>query len=713
MANKTVYPYGTNGQLPSSIGLVNDLYTGGVDKALTAEQGKIIGDGLFSTPVDLSGFVASTGIINSVDHWESSGGTCIFLPVEPGKVYKLSNTDENNNSHNVNYSFLTAAGVGSQGTTPAYATGYSGRVIINYGVTILVTAPADAKYLYLRKTLSDGDYILPLVSLWDTNIAEKIKGAQDASSALYEVKWSDLRTYTNIAIGTAKKWGSGIGDCMMLPIFPGWKYKVVQKTTNNAHIAILSQWKPGTSTDPVQFATGWDDRVVVQRGAEPYVFTAPNDAVAMYIRLTDSQGNPQTPEAVYTYNQDYELQVATFNSSFNETNVDPIVSKFCALADGKDNIETFMFFTDPHLTNRSRYEGVDDYVRDKYISTLQRYYNSMPMDTCICGGDLIDDAHTSQEACALLGFYDGVFRKMFRNFHCLLGNHDTNPYSGSGGQADWVNALPYKTVRNLIFREEKETYYSFDAVKTKFYMMNSGMSYLKTMTNSTYNQYLGPRWEQIAWLGNKLLTDDAPNSIIAMHIYANADTEEEWFSTETGIRAYGIHEFGLNCKRLAVAYNNRESITLNGNTYDFSASTGRVMFIMCGHCHADYIDTSGEIPIVCTTDLQGGYWDNGEKKYSLTATFDCDLADLDNKTLYAVRVGAGVSRIVNYSPKSVSAGSTLSLTKKVSGTVTWTSRDTTIATVSNGTVTGVSAGVVGIIATNAAGEEEYWIIKVE
>lgn len=44
MANTTVYPYGTNGELPSSIGLVNDLVTGGADKALTAEQGKALNE---------------------------------------------------------------------------------------------------------------------------------------------------------------------------------------------------------------------------------------------------------------------------------------------------------------------------------------------------------------------------------------------------------------------------------------------------------------------------------------------------------------------------------------------------------------------------------------------------------------------------------------------------------------------------------------------
>ena len=46
MANKTVYPYGTGGSLPSSIGIIDDLKTGGADKALSADQGKVIGNTL-------------------------------------------------------------------------------------------------------------------------------------------------------------------------------------------------------------------------------------------------------------------------------------------------------------------------------------------------------------------------------------------------------------------------------------------------------------------------------------------------------------------------------------------------------------------------------------------------------------------------------------------------------------------------------------------
>lgn len=43
MANTTIYPFGTGGELPSNIGIINDIVTGGVDKALSAEQGKVLG----------------------------------------------------------------------------------------------------------------------------------------------------------------------------------------------------------------------------------------------------------------------------------------------------------------------------------------------------------------------------------------------------------------------------------------------------------------------------------------------------------------------------------------------------------------------------------------------------------------------------------------------------------------------------------------------
>ena len=60
MANQTVYPYGTGGSLPSSIGIINDLKTGGADKALSAEQGKVIGNAFGVSTVLTSEFSTLT-----------------------------------------------------------------------------------------------------------------------------------------------------------------------------------------------------------------------------------------------------------------------------------------------------------------------------------------------------------------------------------------------------------------------------------------------------------------------------------------------------------------------------------------------------------------------------------------------------------------------------------------------------------------------------
>ena len=44
MANSTIYPYGTGGYASSGNGIVNDLKTGGADKALSAAMGKLLGN---------------------------------------------------------------------------------------------------------------------------------------------------------------------------------------------------------------------------------------------------------------------------------------------------------------------------------------------------------------------------------------------------------------------------------------------------------------------------------------------------------------------------------------------------------------------------------------------------------------------------------------------------------------------------------------------
>lgn len=161
MANQTVYPYGTGGSLPSSIGLVNDLTTGGVDKALTAEMGKQLGtlidqldlavNGTSSGDYEWVDIDLDTGTpINSYIHgtqnkWLSSTTWCgRIFQVVPGQKYKITASP----SALTNYAFLRSGPVNN--LTPYYATGssFSGDIAAGQS-SPEETAPNDANYLYV------------------------------------------------------------------------------------------------------------------------------------------------------------------------------------------------------------------------------------------------------------------------------------------------------------------------------------------------------------------------------------------------------------------------------------------------------------------------------------------------------------------------------------------------------------------------------------
>lgn len=152
MAKSTVYPYGTDGQLPSSIGLVNDLTTGGVNKALTAEQGKVLGEkiGSLIENVDLSQFAQSECCLGK-EWWYT--GKHIAISVAPGDILRLSLLKYGkyvSGAYGMYFGFVTSS------YSPPYSSGDSvpyvagtGRVRCALGAKNELIAPANCAYLVL------------------------------------------------------------------------------------------------------------------------------------------------------------------------------------------------------------------------------------------------------------------------------------------------------------------------------------------------------------------------------------------------------------------------------------------------------------------------------------------------------------------------------------------------------------------------------------
>ena len=144
MADKTVYPYGQNGNLPNSIGIVNDLTTGGADQALSAEQGKILGEMLLGG----QGTFASA-------YDKARANTTHFFP------WLLQDTDENGDTitkmiwHVGNKRFIDAIGADIDG--------------VKNGVTAWVSSACDMKVNGKTFQLQEGENNISLSEIGATN----------------------------------------------------------------------------------------------------------------------------------------------------------------------------------------------------------------------------------------------------------------------------------------------------------------------------------------------------------------------------------------------------------------------------------------------------------------------------------------------------------------------------------------------------------------
>lgn len=157
-------------EIPGVVDIVDNLVDGGSDKALSAEQGKIlrdvIGDGFFTEiqPIDLTTLAVQLCTIGTTFWYRRPSpeqGTHIAVPVTPGKKYRLF-LDASVPASSF-YCFVTSS------YNPPYAnndpipfvSSESSRYQLNRGSEIVLTAPHDAAFLCLVYEDGAGNNIFP------------------------------------------------------------------------------------------------------------------------------------------------------------------------------------------------------------------------------------------------------------------------------------------------------------------------------------------------------------------------------------------------------------------------------------------------------------------------------------------------------------------------------------------------------------------------
>lgn len=304
--------------------------------------------------------------------------------------------------------------------------------------------------------------------------------------------------------------------------------------------------------------------------------------------------------------------------------------EFSSLFLNTGKVESFLWWSDAHWITNSGYE--EEFK--KSIVRLKKYYEATPTSFVINSGDNISHLEPI-EACKRLGYLNAVTSSNFDRHYSIVGNHDYNmTQDGSNPEKE----LSSDTIRNLLLRDRDHTYYSFDGDNTRFYVLDStsrwwfAPDYSSTMPAIITACNLMK--EQIPWFANKLKEDDKVNSAIIIH--ATHDNRPFKEGETTPPLGECLLPFMKDILDICKAYNNKTSITLYGNTYNFADCKGTMRFVLAGHTHKDDVFVVNDIPVVILRTAQKG---QSGASHSNDFPFDLCLVDYGSNTLKTVRVG--------------------------------------------------------------------------
>ena len=333
--------------------------------------------------------------------------------------------------------------------------------------------------------------------------------------------------------------------------------------------------------------------------------------------------------------------------------------------------DTFMFVTDVHW-----------YRNQQMSPKLIRYLlNHLNINLVALGGDLITEGTKNTEIEESLKCVK-AFR--FTDILTLIafGNHDNN-----SNQTDASQRLDTNTIYSLFFKEfensvefmtdtEFSFYYDKPANKTRYIFLDMG----DDGVSKAFTAYEPFR-------DTLLSTPSGYKIVIVAHIID-----------------YGTFTSSLG--QMIDAYNARTTVTVNSVVCDFSSGAGTILLCLGGHRHFDAeTATPGGVPITLTDcDAMLSQASSQTAGTITEQCFDVVSVDYTNNIAYYERVGRGKGRILHLTPVQAPA----TLTTSLSGTITWSSSDDSIATVTNGAVTRVSTGTAIIKADNGV-MAEIWV----
>lgn len=391
--------------------------------------------------------------------------------------------------------------------------------------------------------------------------------------------------------------------------------------------------------------------------------------------------------------------------------------------------DSFVFITDYHSQSNVR----------KSPSLIEYLFDKTGVRNCVFCGDTQDKEYTPAAAVKKLVDMKTDFINIWDKMYCVIGNHEYNCIwqRDEHGTIIGIEAIyvSVNQIYNLLIKDKEECFVWRNAYGD--YAFDNKVQKIRYFTLGCH-----PWCEVVPGQAESIIAAFAEvpagyNIVLLSHLSLtinNTYGTTVWDTLKPIVAALDALNNRENFS-ITYTYPIRNGMEGSGQTYTFAAdyrnSQARAMCVIGGHVHYDrdlgYPYTGGyqrpSLQIIATTcdaiDRQGdGDNPNGYIRMPNTISeqaFDVVHLDVENSVVYCKRIGCGYDRIYHTDVKSVSIGSTITLTPVIQGTLTWSAScgNVTTATVSNGVVTGAAQGNAFVTAVNENNEREVFLIIVE
>ncbi len=652
MANTTILPFG-EGQMPSGIGIVNDLKTGGSNKALSAEQGKVLGKALYDEVTEVYDNMGykSTGAMAALSGYVASGK----IPVAAGVsvVWKGGSSSPGNRGCLVEYN--------------------SSDVVVNYWSMNASerTITMGANTAYVKGTFLKSDATCGVkqnnVTLWSVGgivenpgVIERldiIEGELPTISALAETavptklgknladpsKFINGRTISDVSPHSITSSGATYGGVAhkltgYIPIKNGQTLKCNVSAVGAARKGCALFANIGDIT-PIA------DTYSTASGGTVITNNLGYDAFAVF--------------CFYPPNVTDGVQVEIGSASTNYVDYSPIggyVEKNTGINYGNfgdigrfypESVEDIVNVLDKNGAH-CRFVHVSDNHQDGACQFAMTLADASSANFYINTGDVVTDKFSDSYSSSLTKML-----AMTKPAYLTLGNHDC--VGSASLQARYEKYIEPLNTHNGLTSNTK-TYYSavYNNVRCIFLDMCDAVEG-STLTMPYYLRYAKMTSDQINWFINELHTaKTTPQTVVCfIHVvpgyydHLREDWSDEVYDVLEG-NANGQESEGVHfLADIVDAFINGTtfSVTHNDDTYSgsFDEGTTRGMFAgwFAGHTHADCVGRVKDHPkqhfVIMTRP------NNANTRESIIKTPTLDMANY-----VTIAHGAGTSRVCVY-----------------------------------------------------------------